>query len=715
MPFLLTVALVLGGMPAPAGAQLQEISGDEPAPRIDTSAAPGARLTPDSVWGRTDAGPGVPDSLQMTGGAATGVSPGGDHLGFALGISGNVNGRGERRLLVGAYGHDSAGDNAGAVFVLSLAGDTLRILPGEHAGDRFGASLAVPGDLNGDGVEDLAVGAPGSDLTDSTGPDAGRVYLISGLDGSIIRSVKGPSNGKRFGQTLAALGDVDSDGISDLAVGQPSEVDASELDLSVVWIVSGATGRLMRRLTSGIADDRFGYAIASAGDLDSDGVDDLLVGAYRDSQGGMSAGAVYIFSGKNGSLINTLYGEELFGQYGYAVAGGHDLNGDGRPDIAVGARFDDHGGGRSGRVFLYSGFDGRLIHTLNAVAAGEQFGSTIGFGPDLDGDGVSELAIGAVRAGIDRVRAGATYLISVRDATHPQFQVEGEGGGDAFGQSFVFPGDINGDGIADLIVGASGNDSGGMESGRVYCIDGKTAETLWMVTGTSTQLSLPPDSLPTSGVGVGRAAAELDSAFLDFAVYEADEVDDSAGASVRRSTVALYPEAALGSGLSGWVYFRVLVLADGTNRQVVVTDDSGLGPEFREAALLSARQWTYLAALRDGEPVASWAVDSIGFAPPLEKEPTGVQDSLLESPDSTAADSSAASDSQSEASDSAIVESTGVENAQTQPESSTVSDSSGTVADSSRVEPVSEPSIDTETPLLHDSLAADSGSGSGGP
>ena len=745
---LIIILFILQTVPGQSRAWSQETTGEEPRSRIDTAAAPGARLTPDSVSLQGDAYLAEPDSLQSPEESkeadhrAPASRPGGDHLGFALGISGNVDGRGTPGLWVGAYGHDSAGNDAGAVFILSYTGDTLRMLLGEHPGDRFGASLAIIGDVNGDGVEDCAVGAPGSDITESTGSDAGRVYVFSGSDGSIIYEVAGSVTGKKFGQTLAALGDTDKDGVADLAVGQPSEVDTTESDLSVVWILSGATGRKRRKLSSGIADDRFGYAIASAGDLDGDGVDDLLVGAYRDSHGGMSAGAVYVFSGASGSLIHTLYGDRLFGQYGYAVAGGYDLNDDGRPDIAIGARFDDYGGGRSGRVFVYSGFDGRWLRTLEATQAGEQFGSMVGFGPDLDGDGVPELVIGAVRAGADRLRSGAVYLYSMQNDAAPQFKVEGEGKGDAFGLAVVFPGDLNNDGVAEMIVGASGNDSGGLESGRVYCIDGRTAETIWMVTGTSTLKAVSKEIATEGGVTGGTAAAELDSAFLNFAVYESHEVDDSAGASVRRSTVAIYPESALGSGQTGWVYFRVLVLADGTNQRVMITDDSGLGPEFREAALASARGWTYLAALLDGNPVASWAVDSIGFAPPSPDESAGVpyslrqsadstdvdtfsvQDSLVQAPDSTIADSSHVQDSLVQASDSTIADSSHVQDSLVQAPDSTIADSSHVQdslaqpvdperadVDSSHVEPGSKTSTVLEVPAVQDSSAADSGAG----
>lgn len=748
IPGLVITVFILWTMLGLSRAWSQETTGEEPRSRIDTSAAPGARLTHDSILVRGDAFSDDADSLpsqeesneaQKRSSAST---PGGDHLGFALGISGDVDGRGTPGLWVGAYGHDSAGNDAGAVFILSYTGDTLRMLLGEQPGDRFGTSLAIMGDVNGDGVEDCAVGAPGSDITESTGTDAGRVYVFSGLDGSLIYEVKGSLSGRKFGQTLAALGDTDNDGVSDLAVGQPSEVDSTDSEIGIVWILSGATGRKRRRLSSGIADDRFGYAIASAGDLDRDGVDDLLVGAYRDSRGGMSAGAVYVFSGQSGSVIHTLYGDRLFGQFGYAVAGGHDLNADGRPDIAVGARFDDYGGGRSGRIFLYSGFDGRWLRTLDATQAGDQFGSTVGFGPDLDGDGVPELVIGAGRGGADHLRSGAVYLYSLQGDTALHLRAEGEGMGDAFGLAVVFPGDLNNDGVAEMIVGASGNDSGGMESGRVYCIDGSTAETIWMATGTSTLKAVSKEIAKAGGVSAGTAAAELDSAFLNFAVYEAHEVDDSAGASVRRSTAAIYPEAALGSGQTGWVFFRVLVLADGTNQRVLVTDDSGLGPEFREAALASARQWTYLAALLDGNPVASWAVDSIGFAPPdldesaiapdssappadsTDVDTSSVHDTLVQSRDSTIADTSSVQDSSVQSPEPEIADTSSAQNLLIQspepapPDTSSVQDSLAqpadpvnTDVDSSQMEPGSGPSTDLETPAIQDSSAVDSGSG----
>ncbi len=245
-----------------------------------------------------------------------------------------------------------------------------------------------------------------------------------------------------------------------------------------------------------------------------------------------------------------------------------------------------------------------------------------------------------------------------------------------------------------------------MESGRVYCIDGSTAETIWMATGTSTLKAVSKEIAIEVGAADGVAAAELDSAFLNFAVYEAHEVDDSAGASVRRSTAAIYPEAALGSGQTGWVYFRVLVLADGTNQRVLVTDDSGLGPEFREAALASARQWTYLAALLDGNPVASWALDSIGFAPPVPDESAIAPDPPALSADSTEVDTSSVPDTLVQAPDSAIADTSSVQDSLAQP-----AEPVNTDVDSSQIEPGSGPSTDLETPAIQDSSVVDSGSG----
>jgi len=557
------------------------------------------------------------------------ASPGGDHLGFAIVSISDLDGDHVREIIVGAYAFDSTGDNAGGIFVVSgRSGDTLMILLGEHAGDDFGAFVTAPGDIDRDGTDDLAVTAPNWDGGDSAAMNVGKVYVYSGADGSLLLAVEGNQTGGRFGLTMAPAGDVNGDRIGDLAVAQFRHGDDPDRSVGVVWIISGADGARIHLLTSGGAHDRFGRSVASAGDVDGDGTPDVVVGAYRDSRGGLSAGAVYVFSGRTGQTIHVIAGDRLLGHFGYAVGGGEDIDGDGRGDILVGARFDDSLGRRSGRVYLYSGRDGRRLAEYAPPGAGEQFGSSVGFIGDVDGDAVVDIAIGAVRGGKRGEITGRVYVFSGRTGALI-VTLSGEGGTDGFGQSLAAPGDIDGDGAADLLVGASGYDASGKDAGRVYCFSSRSGTIIWTMTGTSTlALDTPADSVGgTSFATLETLRAETNE--FGYPIFDTTEVD--VAPVIRRSVAAEYPSGALGSGLTGWVYVKVLVRPDGYPERIEIEDDSGLGPEFRQAAVATANQWQFLAANRGGEAVACWAVFPIGFAPPSTADDSAAAAAQLDS------------------------------------------------------------------------------------
>ncbi len=198
--------------------------------------------------------------------------------------------------------------------VAQVPADTL-VSPAAVAGGVWGWSVAgVGGDVDGDGVFDWLVGAPGESEADSL-PDAGRAYLISGTSGQvrqIFRSPRAEENGN-FGFTVAGLGgDIDGDSVPDVAIGAPFETVRDSLSLGGrVYLFSGADGRLIAALASPHpeAQGRFGLSLAGAvGDLNGDDVPDLLVGAYFENPGAAptDAGRAYLFSGADRSLIRTL-------------------------------------------------------------------------------------------------------------------------------------------------------------------------------------------------------------------------------------------------------------------------------------------------------------------------------------------------------------------------------------------------------------------------
>jgi len=315
-----------------------------------------------------------------------------DQFGRALESLGDFDRDGVPDVAAGACRDDDGGVNRGALYLLFLNRDgsvkgqaKISDTAGNFQGvledlDEFGRSLANLGDLDGNGVIDLAVGAIGDD--DGGVDQKGAVWILFlNPDGTVLREQKisdtqgnfqgALGGGDLFGFALAALGDVDGDGVPELAVGTPKDDDGG-VRKGAVWILflrSDGTVRGHRKISDvgGIyglqPGEEFGSSIAGLGDLDGDGVRDMAVGAPLDDGGLKDQGAVWInFLNADGSVkakqkINDVSGNFL-GKladddwFGMALGPMRDLDGDGRMELAVGARFDDDGGANTGSVWI---------------------------------------------------------------------------------------------------------------------------------------------------------------------------------------------------------------------------------------------------------------------------------------------------------------------------------------------------------------------------
>ena len=230
--------------------------------------------------------------------------------------------------------------------------------------------------------------------------------------------------------------------------------------------------------------------MAGAGDVDGDGLDDLLIGAYGDDTNGSTAGAVYVVYGAiTGDLDLSDYDVKILGedgadQAGYAVSGAGDADGDGLADLLIGANTDESGGGNAGAAYLVlGGVSGES--SLADVAAAELIGesgadyagwSVSGAG-DVNGDDLDDLLIGAYGDDDNGSNAGAAYLVlggvsGPLDLSAADAKLRGDGGSDYAGRAVAGGGDVNDDGLGDLLVGAYGEDSGGSAAGAVYVILG---------------------------------------------------------------------------------------------------------------------------------------------------------------------------------------------------------------------------------------------------
>jgi hypothetical protein len=283
---------------------------------------------------------------------------------------------------------------------------------GTQPREGFGTGLAVLGNLDGDGTEDFAVGSPlGYNLAGLL--ESGFVQIFSGATGQLLGRIEGEAAGDNFGTSVAGIGDVDGDGRPDLAVGAP-HADAPPLPTDPfgtpnrrpipragrLTVYSGATLAELWRFNGAIRNAWVGELVVDGGDLDGDGRRDVIVSAPyaagpRNGED-PGPGEVHVLSGATGAEIFRFTGDANTDEFGHALAGGIDINGDGRPEIVVGAwTADPAGRTNAGSVYIFSGADGSLIDRLNGRSREDHFGGDVLIVPDMTNDGVPDLLVGA--------------------------------------------------------------------------------------------------------------------------------------------------------------------------------------------------------------------------------------------------------------------------------------------------------------------------------
>lgn len=417
------------------------------APRNDTTAADAGRVY--VYFG----GPGT--VVEVTADVTFDGEAAADQFGFAVGAAGDVNGDGFADLVVGAPLNDAAGSNAGRVYVY-LGGSDVPFdtgadatIDGAVAQDSFGMAAAPAGDVDGDGFADLVVGAP---FNDDGGLNAGRAYLISG--GATLAAVPTPTPimtgtpSDALGRAVAGAGDVNGDGLADVVVGAPYQ-DTFGTDEGAATVYLGRPLPLVEDLTGGTligeADyDSFGWAVASAGDVNRDGFSDLIVGAPNYDIVRENAGAAYVYLGGPGLAIEPTTDGPLTGthrlgeEFGWSVASAGDTGGDGYAEVVVGEPYWDEFGPFEGHALQFRGGAGSAFDTtMDRQYIGESsWDAHVGFSvapvEDANGDGYADVLIGAPAEGT--MSSGRAYLYLGGPGLH-QGVLHGETGSDRFGTS----------------------------------------------------------------------------------------------------------------------------------------------------------------------------------------------------------------------------------------------------------------------------------------
>lgn len=328
----------------------------------------------------------------------TQTGPSGGRLGMGIEAAGDVNADGIRDVIASAPG-------AGKAYVYSgKDGKSILTLGSGNQSEAFGRHVSGAGDVNDDGHSDMIVGAPGNN---TTGQGAGRTYVYSGKDGSVLLTLDGEKAGDAFGSSVAGYKNKRN---AFLVVGAPNGGPNKK---GRVYVYAGLTNKPKFTIEADETGAQLGAMFLSVvGDVNRDKVPDIYASDFSNTAKGNSTGRIYVYSGADGARLLTLTGEAANDGFGIGPADAGDVNRDGHDDLVVGAWQHSSAARSGGKVYVYSGKDGSLMRAYTCRIPGDTFGfDATGIG-DVDGDGVIDFLLTSAWSGIKGFQSGRVFIVS---------------------------------------------------------------------------------------------------------------------------------------------------------------------------------------------------------------------------------------------------------------------------------------------------------------
>ncbi|MCH2102300.1 MAG: hypothetical protein MK209_10315, partial [Planctomycetes bacterium] len=410
----------------------------------------------------------------------------GENLGESYAQISDIDGDGTPDIAIGSAGGSTLGfsQNGYVELISGRLGFTLWRRDGLGDGMGYGAAIAKGPDVDGDGMIDVL--AINDEYSGAGGLREGRIVALSARTGLPLWTLEGGLRNARLGQAVVNAGDLDGDGTDDLYVLSPDADGPWLIECGSVRAVSGASGATLWKVDGILNAERFGMVCKKPGDLNGDGTDDLVLGSPEsDGFGIPGSGQITALSGSSGALIWKRTGTQYYGHLGAALEIVDDVTGDGVAEVfASSPTASPFGLVAAGSVEMISGMSGFPIWQANGPRPGSLFGTSVMLNGDIDGDGAEDVVLGSRFADSNGLQNNGTISAHSGRTGMQIWSADGDVDDNKLGDHLSSAGDINGDGVEDVITWAKDADTGGLSNnGCVRALDGLTGAEVWRYDG----------------------------------------------------------------------------------------------------------------------------------------------------------------------------------------------------------------------------------------